>query len=932
MIKEGSILMSRFIRDSDLRWIKRNIPVLVSILIFFLSPPLRGNNETSALAPLISRIRITVDGEPGEAEMKKLIPMKEGDAFSLKRVTESIKQIYKSGLFSDIQVEKEGEQQVMLDFLLTKKLYVRKVTLSGSDKIPQKKLKEGLYSLREGSTFSEDNLDRAVKELEDVLKREGFYQIEVEAIPTRDALSARVDVVFFVHSAKNFVVNKIDFTGQILLSQEELKKKMRTEVGKDYIPDLLEDDFRRLRESYQSRDYRRAEVKLKNAEFDRTQGNVSLTIEMVPHERIEIIVRGAKIPLRLLKPIWEERIFEEWGLSEGEAKIINHMRKKEYLFSTVNSFVEREENKIRIVHEVSPGDKYKIQEMTFDGLSYFKPAQIKERLLLGETIPLFSRPNGARLFEIPQEIEYLYMTYGFPSTLVTLNFEKRGNKIRPIFSIEEGKQEIIESLSVEGAQMFSQEELLKQIGSAQGGAFFRPSIQKDIGKLEEFYLNQGIRGTQISAEIRALGDRNYAVDFMIKEGMKVWIENVIIVGNEVTQKKTVLREVQLKSGDAAHLDKIRDTKTRLERLGIFTVVKIEELHVSPEKENLVISVREGDRNYAGLGVGLETLSETRSLGIWNYEMRPRGTAEFIRSNIFGTASQVSLVVQVSSRERRMVFSGEQPYFFGLPVKSYLNAWLEREARKSFTYERRGLSLTGIRSLSQRKDMIFLTTLRMARTTLVELRVSESEVDRRFFPFSTTSISGSYIWENRDDPFNPKNGHFFSSVVEWAYPLFRTESDFLKTYFQFQHFVPLFPDITFSATTRLGLGRGEMPIHERFFAGGSNSFRGVGFDELGPKDPDSLKPTGGKTLLLFNFELTFPLFSSLKNLSGAVFYDFGNVFDQSRQISWDSMRNAVGLGLRYRTPLGPIRLELGWNMDPVEGEKEVLGFITIGHVF
>ena len=146
------------------------------------------------------------------------------------------------------------------------------------------------------------------------------------------------------------------------------------------------------------------------------------------------------------------------------------------------------------------------------------------------------------------------------------------------------------------------------------------------------------------------------------------------------------------------------------------------------------------------------------------------------------------------------------------------------------------------------------------------------------------------------------------------------------------FAPVIPDVTFGVTTRLGLAKGRVPIHERFFAGGSNSFRGVAFDELGPKDPESGKPVGGKALLLFNLELAFPIIPAFKDLYGTLFFDKGNVFGRRKQVSLAGLRNALGLGLKYKTPLGPIRLELGWNLDPVPGEKSLIGFITIGNVF
>jgi outer membrane protein insertion porin family len=304
----------------------------------------------------------------------------------------------------------------------------------------------------------------------------------------------------------------------------------------------------------------------------------------------------------------------------------------------------------------------------------------------------------------------------------------------------------------------------------------------------------------------------------------------------------------------------------------------------------------------------------------------------IRSNIFGAAHQLSLIGQLSLREQRAVLSWEQPYFFGIPLETYVNAWLESEERKSYGFTRRGFSLTSITPIAGNPDMVFLSTLRYARTKLFRLSIPESSVDRQHFPYSTTSLSGSFIWDKRDDPFNSERGHFLSSVIEWAYPLFNSESDFQKIFAKYQQYVPLIPQVTLSTTARLGLGRGVIPIHERFFAGGSNSFRGEEFDELGPTDPDSLQPIGGKALILVNLELSFPLIAGIKDLYGAVFFDKGNVFAKRSLVKWGDLYDAVGFGLRYRTPFGPLRLEMGWNLDAPRGERKPIAFITIGNIF
>lgn len=901
-------------------------------LLVFLVPASRLNAQAAETIPLVTEISLRIDGKPATPEMRNLIPVEQGEVFSLKKISESIRQIYHTGLFSDCEVLKEGEREVRLTFLLTRKLLVRRIDFIGSSEIPRKKLEDNLYALKREGAYSEDSLERAVEEIRETLRQEGFFQAEIEPVVVRDSDVPEVRISFIIHSAEKYTIGKIDFIGNLVISERELREKMHSQEGEEFIPSELEADLERIKRVYQDMDYQRAEVMIAEKRFDDDREQAFFVIQILTQEKIEISVVGADIPLNLLKPIWEAQIFEEWGLREGDAKIIHYLRSKGYLFATVDSSVEYEDNIMRVIHRVSPGERFKILKITFQGMEYFTSEQLRENLALTQGFPLFRNIDGAKLYELPQEVELLYESHGFAETRVELSFDREENKIKPIMTIEEGTQDKIENITILGESLFSEETLVEMIGSEEGGPYFQPDIQRDIERLKRYYLNQGVRGTEITASIERSQHNLYSVRFEVEEGQKTKIENIVITGYQTTRKNTISRELLVKEGDIARYDAIGESKRKLEGLGIFTEVAIDEIPLSTGRINLLISVREGARNYGSLGIGMETRSQPRTYAFWDYAFRPRGTAELIRYNIFGTAAQASLVGQLSFRETRGVFSWRQPYFFGLPMETYLNAWLEREARTSFTYEGRGVSLTTVKPISKKEDMDFLATFRYARRIITELDIEESEIDRRFFPFSTTAFSGSYIWERRDDPFNPTSGFFFSSVLEWAFPYFGTESDFWKTFNKLQIFTPLVPDLTLGATVRLGLAKGRVPIHERFFAGGSNSFRGVPFDNLGPKDPESGKPVGGKALLLFNFELAFPIIPSFKNLYGTVFFDKGNVFERRKQVSLAGLRNALGMGLKYKTPLGPVRLEVGWNLSPVQEEKNFIGFITIGNVF
>ncbi len=930
MKRVGLVSMLKFIRDFSFGERKQALFFLLFFFIVLL--PKESVSLSQNPSPLIAKVSVRIDGQPDAEDMAELIPVKEGEEFSLKKITSSIKQIYRTGLFSDVQVLKEGEQEIQLTFLLTRRYFIRKIIFRGKQKVARKDLKESLFSLSEGSFFSDEKVSKAVGELKEALTRKGYFQPEIEAFAERDFKSPAVNVIFEISSAKRYIIKKIAFSVEKILPEAELKKEMKIKEGDKYVPSVLEKELTRLKEFYGSKGYQRTEIDVEEVRFDERERSAYLSLRIIPHEKIEIIVEGAQVPLKLLEPIWQPRIFEEWGLAEGEAKIIGYLRKKGCLFCSVISSIEKVDNEMRVVYKVSPGKKFKIKDVSFEGLEYFTPEELKEKLASEANAPFSSWIDGEKLFGLPAEIEFLYKTRGYPDTRVNLNFFPQGKKVRAHFFIEEGGQEKIEKISFEGTSLFSKETLLKQIGSFEGGFFYQPNLQKDIERLVNFYLNQGVRGTEIRARIERIGENLFSISFSLREGKKVKIEKIVITGNVVTKRRTIIRELRVKEREYALYERIRESKRRLEKLGVFTEVKIDEIPISTEKENLIIRVREGRRNYAGLGAGLETRSERQTFALWNNPVRLRGTAEFIKSNVLGSASQLSLVGQFSFKERREVFSWKQPYFFGLPMQTYMNAWLEREERESFTFDRQGVSLTAIKSVS--KDLLFLTTMRWARTNFVILLIEESEVDRQHRPFSATSISGSFIWDRRDEPFNPEKGSFLSFVVERAFPLLKSESNYLKSFIKYKQFIPVFSGATFSATSRLGLGGGRkpIPIHERFFAGGSNSFRGARFDELGPKDPVSLKPVGGEALLLLNFELTFPLISGIKDLSGALFYDKGNVFEDMSHFSVAALKNAVGVGIRYRTPLGPVRLEVGWNLDAENGETKPLVFITIGNVF
>jgi outer membrane protein insertion porin family len=890
-----------------------------------------GPAPLEAGAVRIASIVFLEDGRPAPADSEKLISLRPGDIYSPFAVSEAVKQAFGTGLFSDVRVARGGEKELNLTFELTRRLLVRAIRFRGEKGMSSSRLGEAMVSLRRDGYFSEERLAKGVAELRQALAHEGYFQPRIRPAVARDSRGPEVVVTFEIAAGSRYTISDIRFEGNGPVTAQQLLKQMKTRPGRPYSLAKLEKDLPRIKGAYARLGYPRVEVETAPELFFIEEGTVALLIKIKPGERVMITIMGAEIPVSLVQPIWEGPIFEEWGMSEGEARILSDLRGKGYIFASVRSSIDKVENGISVTYNVDRGKKYRIRDVVFDGNQYFAAAELRKQLAVGESVRLFGGIDGKKVFDLPDEIEALYQAQGFDDVQVNLHFRGTDGTAVATYSITEGKERRVRSVEFPGASLIDAAALRRQVAIKEGGPYFPPSIQRDIQILETTYLDRGIRGTRIEARAVPAGDDEFDVTFSIQEGVLTRVQGIFISGNLVTRTGTVMKEMQIREGEPARMESILASRASLEKLAVFSEVRLDEVPLEPGSENLVVRLREGERNYVGLGVGIETRDELTTSSILSANLRPRGTAEFMRSNVFGSAAHVSLVSQFSLAEKRLILSWEQPYLlFSLRVPTYLNGWIEEEDRISFGYKREGVSVSTIKPIFW--DLTLLTALKYARTTLYFLNVAQNEIDREFYPYSATSVEASLIREKRNDPFNPTRGYFSSLSLQYAFPLFATESDFLKMAFKYQRYFTLVPRLTFGSTFRLGLGAGRMPIHERFFAGGSNSFRGESFDELGPKDPQSGKPVGGKAMVLFNFELAFPLVSTLPDLAGAVFYDAGNVFVNRSDLALDRLEHAVGGGVRYRTPLGPVRLELGWNLTNPARRGRPIFFITIGNIF
>jgi outer membrane protein insertion porin family len=884
---------------------------------------------------VVDRVVIEVDGRPGEAGLLDLIPLRPGDLYQPNLVDQAVKQIFRTGLFADVRVEKAGDERVALTFFLVRRVFIDSVRFRGA-KVSAMRLTDVLTSLRPGGFLEEDRIPAAVEEVRDGLRREGLFDAVVVCDVVRKPGASTADLVFRTTDWKSYRVGGLEVEWKAEIPERALLKALKTKVGDVYVPRRLAAHLEALSAGLAKAGYRRAEVLLAGESFDEQNRRVDLRVEILPREKIVIVVNGARVPGRLLEPIWEEPVFEPWGLAEGEARILNHLRRKGFLFAEVESRIEKERGEVRIVHDITPGAGHKLEGVEFRGLTAFTVNDMKNRLAIREGIPFFSLLSYDRLFAVSREIEGHYKESGYADVRVRLELERLQTGVRAVFDIQEGPKTVVDAVRLEGAGLFPEADIVGGLVSRPGDAYFPPNVQKDVGQIESFYLAKGVRGTTVVPRVEPAGENRVSLVYEVEEGEPVLVRNIFFTGNRRTKNRVIRRELKVGKGEAADYSSIQATKMGLERLGIFSDVRVEEVQTGPGEEVVVVTVREGAENYTGIGLGFESLTPlTGSLASWPSDFRPRIAAEYIRSNVLGLGAQMGLLGQLSSRERRAVLSWNQPFFLGLSMPTTLLAWAEREDRESFIFDRQGISFSAIKALS--KARLLLGSLSLIRTAIPEydLENPPESLDRRFLPYSAAIASVSMNWERRDDTLNPTRGYFLSAVGEWGFPVFGMESDYQKIFLKGQYFRPVSSTLNFGLTARLGLGNGLRNLPERFFAGGSNTFRGEEFEMLGPLDDTSLEPYGGEAVSLVNAELTWAIIPSWKDLRIASFLDLGNVYEGLKDFRPFDLRGAAGAGIRYRTPLGPVRLEIAWKLwgfDARDRKGRPLIFLTIGNIF
>ena len=971
----------------------------VVALLFVLLATTAHAAVTDYIGKPIVEVRLQLKGVAVQDQhLIEIVETRVGAPLAMIEVRESMAHLFGLGLYQDVQVDAESRGDgVVLTYNLFPAQRVRRIVFEGTLGLPETDLQR-IIAERHGASPSLARSAQVVATLQALYRERGYPKAEIAVRTADDDNHSNTSLVFSIRPGPRVRIAEIDVQGAPREPVPQLLNALGIRVGDEF--DGVELDGRLLRYANQLRaqGYYQATV----AQFPRyvdgdTAVNLGLNVE--PGPRVEIVFEGDPLPAadrERLVPIAREHSVDEDLLEDSKFGIERHFRERGYCNPRVD--YQRGE-----ANSAKPGSNADVLRVTFT-LSHGPQCMVEQAEVTGNTsvtsaelAPLVGTKAGqpfsdSTVASDALRIQGYYRQRGFSGVKVTSQVERREPKsgtefVRVRLVIAEGVRSMFESIHFLGNGAIDADILRGAIKSAPGQPYFEPQIAADADSIALLYLNRGYPEVTVEPLPKAIDDGSKVeLSFVIREGPEILIDHILIVGNERTSRDTIMREVQLKSGQPLSQEQEDETRRRITTLGLFRRVDISYLQLPGEqnRRDVVITVEETPVTTISYGGGLEggkrlvRSSETAD-AIEEFQVAPRGFFQVSRRNLFGKDRSIDLFTRVSFRPKGVsasptagvnVVTNDGGYGFneyltrvtygerrilGTDADATISAGVEQAVRSSFDFNRRGASASITKRLT--RSLAVSGRYGIDRTRLLNIKsnfAAQPEIDRLFPRVRISSVAASLIRDTRNDLLDPNSGLLIGTDTELAARGIGSEVGFLKTFLQGFAYRRVTPS---SATVivlggRVGLATGfprevvvngaptivvdELPASERFFAGGDTTVRGFTLDRLGTPetiDQDGF-PTGGNGLIVLNAEARIPIRGSL----GAVaFIDGGNVWRTVSDMDLAQMRGSVGFGLRYRSPIGPIRVDLGIKLDrrilPTgERERPTAIHISLGQAF
>jgi len=767
-------------------------------------------------------------------------------------------------------------------------------------------------------------------------------------------------VYFDVDTGYRAHFDGVELAGQINRSKESAVKAtgwhrgfgpVRIPGWREVTESRVQTGVERLRKDFQKGDRLEAKVTLDKLDYhpDTNTATPYLTIESGPI--VEVRTIGTKVSsgrLRELVPVYQERTVDRSLLVEGQRNLAEYFRSNGYFDAQVEVMQsDPEPNRTLIEYNITSGDRHKLKRIGITGNRYFDYATLRERMNL-ETASFLRRRHGLyseRLLQQDEEnIADLYKANGFPDVMVTHPpvqddyGGQRGNLAVEI-QVNEGPQWLVNLITLEGIPAEDEAYLRSIVRSTEGQPYSAANIAADRDSILGYYYNNGYPDAQFeSSQDPAPAPNRVNLHYRVTPGERQYVRGIPLVrGLETTRPSLVASRILVAPGDPISQSRIAQSQQKLYDLGIFSKVQTAlQNPAGKEEQKYVLFHLDEARKYSfNFGVGAELARIGGGINSLDYPagttgFSPRVSVGVSRINFLGLGHIVSLQTQVSTLRRRALASYSAPQFEGHENLALTFSALFDDSNdvRTFAARRWEGTVQLAQKLSRANSVQYRYTFR--RVTLDEnsLKIQPQLIGLLSQPVRVGLIGGSFVQDRRDDPVNSHRGVLNSIDLGYAYKGFGSETDFTRLLVRNATYYPIGREIVLARSLQFGYiqrwgGLPQIPLSERFYSGGSSTNRAFPDNQAGPRDPLTGFPIGDSALFFHSTELRFPLIGD--NIGGVLFHDMGNVYTGVNTISFrfrqrdlqdfDYMVQSIGLGIRVRTPVGPIRADFSFSPNP-----------------
>jgi outer membrane protein insertion porin family len=936
-----------------------------------------------------------ITSDVDQKRWREVIPQKVGEPLDRELIRESIHRLHATGRFADIRAEAErtDDGKVALSFFTSPNYFIGPVDVEGVPNRPTAGQVVNASKLQLGELFTSDQIDRALTNVKQLMQENGYYRSSVKEQEKKILARQEIDILFQIDPGPQARVGNVTVTGNPGYPPAQIQTIAKMRTGDPVSVQRVSNALDRVRKRYQKQNRLLAQVSISKKSYREETNTVDYTFEIVPGPKVQVIAEGFKIKRGVLKqnvPIFEENAVDEDLLNEGRRNLLNYLQGRGYFDAKIGMKEHRDTagNELQIIYAIDPGARHRLVKIEFTGNKYFLTDRLQSRMQVraAERFQSHGHFSQALLTTDVHGIEDLYRANGFQQVKVTStiidDYEGHENDLVLKLSVDEGAQTLVGSFRLEGNQAFSEKELATEINTAEGQPFSEFDIAQDRDNLLNYYFNHGFPNAGFEAAAKAMpGEPNrMEVTFTIHEGEQVFVDNVFVSGLDYTKPFVVQRELRVKAGDPLSQIDMLQTQQRLYDLGIFSQVgtAVQNPNGNEPEKNVLVDVEEAKRYTFTYGVGLEFQTGQPSAVGTNQAkgetgVSPRVSLAITRLNFRGRDHTLTFKADVGSLEQRGLVSATIPRWFNsqnwkLSLTSFYDNTIDVT---TFTSQRLEGSVQAEETISKATTMAYRFTYRRVKASNID--ISADQIPLLSLPVRVGEPGFTYIRNKRDNNLESTKGSYTTVDAGVASKYFGSEANFSSiltqnsTYYAFGKNRPQNKKFVFARSVRVGiestfgntviLPPGQacpnptatscpditvIPLAERFFTGGANSFRGFGLNQAGPRDPVTGFPIGGSALFVNNLEMRFPptnLPYVEDNLSFVLFEDAGNIFTNGRNMldsllrwhqkdpdlclhqltasecNYNYISHAAGVGLRYKTPIGPVSFDFGYNLNP-----------------